>query len=317
MTAELNHDVDRFSKPSDLDVALAREAIEARLKEQGEPIDLQEVRTRIDERLANQTPSAERIEIYRRKRKEMLQQRTSYRVSRQLTLLLKDKKRLMSETFEQAGRHLGIAAEAPVGFELQLQAGDIRCSLSIEEGYTPRLDLRVATAERSEGNELFAALRQWIDGVKPTAGQRWWVKLQGLQWFVWFSWLIVTLFIEAAIASSSPYEEAAHKLLAHGLERADQLKALQILLALSSDYQPQGSAGLHLHAWFWVSLVAGLISCILLSIQPRVCIGLGKGETRVRRWRRWMSFVFFSIPSFVFLAIASFFANRLLGAMFH
>lgn len=91
----------------------------------------------------------------------------------------------------------------------------------------------------------------------------------------------------------------AHELLKHGVTAAQQNKAIELLLALDSDYDigaaPRGMTGRS-----WIILVCGAAVALAVSIPPKTTIGIGRGSAAVRRWRMWVRFVGVTVPTVIF-----------------
>lgn len=225
--------------------------------------------------------------------------------SRKLTVQLGGGKTLAAESFADAARHPEVVNAVPRGFRLTIDRPlGFRCDLSVEDR---RLRLSLYGTNAEEARSLFDTLRLWAEKTKAATLERLWVKATGfgVHWGLWF--IIVSAASEIIIhPSASPYKEQAHRLLSKGLLPNEQLKALELLLALESNYDPHP----YLPAWFSVVVLVGLLLCILLSVRPNVVLALGKGVSRVNLWRWWVRVVFVSVPLFLFSTVASVFIKR-------
>jgi len=93
------------------------------------------------------------------------------------------------------------------------------------------------------------------------------------------------------------YKAQGRELLRQGLTAANQQKAVEVLLAITTDY----SAPIEhrMGNWFWFFLIGGAAMCLIVGYPPRLVIGLGVGEDHIRRWRMWTRFVFIVVPGFI------------------
>ena len=168
------------------------------------------------------------------------------------------------------------------------------------------LSLRDLTTEAAP---LYGIFRSWMHRVEPPRWQRAWLELASTP-IIWAVFFIVVMFgVAASFGPEYPYKSEAHSLLAGGLATPDkQRRALELLLAISSDYQRTIS----IPKWFIVSVIAGFALCLVLSICPKVSIGIGKGARRVQMWRSWSKFAFVSVPTFLVSSIVSRLFDRFL-----
>src|ERR1700687_4999655 len=202
-------------------------------------------------------------------------------------ILLKGGKRLSGRTFKEASAHPEVVTSRVVGLGMELSnGGETRCSFSLGGPWTKNLRLSVSGANQQDRERLFIPLRNWVSDCQAQGWQRaWnWAASSGIQWFLWWAALGVSATI-LGWKGNSPYGDAAHKLLANGLDSKDLTKALELILALESDYRPTSSNEIPL--WFLLVTFGGLLVCIALSIHPHVEIGLGRGKARLRLWSLW------------------------------
>lgn len=283
------------------------------------------LQTSADARLANylddyiarhfESYQVEQREKIRAERRSDWQKSGSYEVKRELRVSLQDHKRLSASTFKEASRHPEIAASRIVELEMELGNGETRCSLSIGGRWNDNnLRLSVSGDNQQDRESLFFALRKWVSDCQAPGWQRaWnWTASHWTQWFIWWA-LVVSFFLKDLLVKSgdSPYVDAAHKLLAKGIDSKDITKALEFILALESGYgirsSPSGNPIL-----FLLVAVGGLLVCIALSIHPHFEVGLGKGRSRLRFWNWWTRCVAVSLPIFVLSTVAENFISEII-----
>jgi|SRR5882672_1404373 len=246
-------------------------------------------------------------EKLRTKAKELIEGRShlyktySSRLKRVISVYLKDGKRIEVDSFQEAARHPELLEEVPHKFDLRLECGEIDCSMSLTNSF---LSIRVSPENLPEARDLFVSVKQWTARVRPPKWLEVWKRVNGLQWLAWI--LIVCIIVLNATGpkdeAKKVYQNQAHQLLKDGLSPEEQLKATEISLALQSEYTPLGDNS-KTPGWFLFLLVGGLGICIISSIIPGAVLGIGKGQNRVRFWRKWIWFVFAAIPGFIFINI--------------
>lgn len=234
--------------------------------------------------------------------KKSLRLHHRYSESRELVIFFdKDKRKMKVEKFEDALRESTLMDEVPTRFEAKLECGEIRCEVGLSKYLTGNLDIRVSPEHISEARELFVSLLGWAKANRPPKWQRLWRTLNGFQWILWLA-VVWVGFVAISDSSKTPYKQEASALLQKGVSPENQLRAIEILLALQSDYSPPGQE-MKTPAWLKLLFFGGLITCIVTSIAPKTVLGIGKGEDKIRFWRWWIRFVFYLVPGFLFLNV--------------
>jgi hypothetical protein len=243
----------------------------------------------------------EEIKQKRDQIKKSLRDYHRYTESRELVMFFdKDKRKMKVEKFEDALRESTLMDEVPTRFEAKIECGEIRCDVGLSK-YLNTLDIRVSPEHLSEARELFVSLLGWAKANRPPKWQQLWRTFNGLQWILW----MVVLFISFGVVSDSAktaYKQEASALLQKGVSQENQLRAIEILLALQSDYSPPSREG-SVPGWLKLLFFGGLITCIATSFAPKTILGIGKGEDKIRFWRWWLRFVFYLVPAFLFLNV--------------
>lgn len=166
------------------------------------------------------------------------QQRIMYKLMREVNIQLADGKTISSKTFREAATHRESEYSRMVGFDMKLGNGETRRELSLHRLCASTLQLSVYGDDNQDRQDLFTALRQWVSDIQAPDWQRMWIGLTnfGVQWFIALIGLVIIRFVY--ITPSAPYVEAAHALVAKGLTPKDVTKAIEIILALQSRYNP-------------------------------------------------------------------------------
>jgi hypothetical protein len=235
-----------------------------------------------------------------------------------ISIEFSDDTKLSVKSFTEAMRHPHVMKEAPGGFEVSLRCKEVRCKVTLRENWGG-LSIEVSPEGSPIANDLFGALKDWAMRNRAPSWQRLWHRGQLLVVFLWGVWLSSVLIVPGVIyggASKTAYSAEAAKLLSKGLSSGDQLKATEIMLALASGYSP-APARATLPGWYWLLTIGGLALCLILSFPPNCVIGLGAGEARLRRWKVWLGFVFYSVPVFLFTTFIFPALVRLVRILFH
>ena len=90
----------------------------------------------------------------------------------------------------------------------------------------------------------------------------------------------------------------AQEILRDGLTQEELLQAVELLLISTAKWAPNFKHG-SVPAWYLIVLAGGLAVSIMLSIRPKVVIGIGRGQPILERWRLWLKFVGVALPAFI------------------
>ena len=167
--------------------------------------------------------------------------------------------------------------------------------------------MSVTGDDQRDREQLFIALRTWATDVQAPTWQRLWNRSVD-RGYVYFVVIIFVGFSLSALGAhsiasrpGSRYMKEAHALLDKGVSQGDISKAVEITLALQSNYNPDP---VEVPVWIlWLDLAAVLIA-VMLWIRPSLEIGLGKGKRRMGYWKLWTGFVAVSLPSFIAVTVA-------------
>ena len=225
-----------------------------------------------------------------------------YRCKRSVVVHFSATKSLQAETVREALSELVASDERPNGVTVGLTVGQLEASVSVGQGTfgSDRLRMRVSPETTSAARELFGSLRQWAETHQSPAWQRVWASVGGFLWYPWLIvlWLVVATLPDQERAAKAAAHQAADILLRDGITPNETPAAIELLLRLATGriIAPSTPA---LPRWFWVLLVVGFISTVVLHIRPKAVIGMGSGEAAIRRWRTWLRIVGVTIPSAV------------------
>lgn len=235
--------------------------------------------------------------ILKKDLRERIESRYGFGISKSLTILYSNDRRLEVESFVAANRESKCSTDTPTGFILVMRCADVSCSVQLP--YTPAsIRLHVAPDNLSESRELFTVIRGWIESKRPPLWQRIWTNWSGFHWLLLLFYLVVSLqvFSSAGEAGRSQYRKEAVQLLKDGLSDSEKTRALELILSLEARLVPDEYAA-PIPTWFWWSSVFAVVIGVLLSFAPKVILGLGEGQAVIKRWQTYAKFVFVSIPS--------------------
>jgi hypothetical protein len=221
---------------------------------------------------------------------------------RRLTVLLKGGRSLAASSFAEALRHGETATEKALGFYYNRRVGKIEATVNVEKDW-PRGDLSISVepATSQLARELFGALRNWAEDVQSQPWVRWWFVARNACRFLLLAWVVLGLLfglVPRTESAKSVYKERAHKLLEQGISQQNANDAIAALLAIESEY-PAESVRLYPEANYWKFYLSGASLLALLSICPRICLGMWAGKRSLFWWRIWVNLIWVTIPGSV------------------
>jgi len=221
--------------------------------------------------------------------------------STSLVLYFSNGGRLKAKSFQEAAAHAEISQNLATSFNLSVECGTISLRMTAEsDSFDTELTLDVSPSDVEASKNLFSALKRWLREIQAPRLQQWWCTIGHARFVPWTAF-VIALFIALGASLGNPdsnyYKEQARELVKQGISPANQQKALETLLALESDYIAPVSHGVG--HWFWFFFIGGTIVCLILSYPPKIVLGLGVGEDKIVRWRRWTRLVLVVVPGFI------------------
>jgi hypothetical protein len=229
-------------------------------------------------------------------------ERATNRRARAVALTLTSGHKLVVERFNEAARHPELAQRHATAFTLTFKRADISVELELSPGWKD-FSLKCTPDDREATRDVFGAIYNWSRKYAPARWQRWWSASPPLPLMLLMFYTVICSFILASAYSGTSKDalrSEAYRLLRSGITASNQTRAIELVLALTSDYplrvQPTGMTP---RAWFVV--VAGFIIFLALNIVPRSVIGIGlPGRRRFRFWTGWLRFAAFTFPAAIF-----------------
>jgi hypothetical protein len=225
---------------------------------------------------------------------------------RSVALYLSRGRAVQAESFSEAINQPVDEQEIPTGFRCYARTGQIEVTVVLGRWtFDNDLSIEVEPSEVELAKELFGAIRNWAGDVLAPKWQRYWVKARffvSVALLLWlFMGLLVPLTSREDVAKSARQAEA-RKLLASGINEGNERRALELLLAIESNYDPN-PASAPVGARYWAYFALGAILLAAGSISPKVCIGVWKGRRRLKIWRTWVTTVSITVPALIFTSV--------------
>lgn len=223
-----------------------------------------------------------------------------------LKIRLSPTKQIEIESFADALKENSLIEETPYGFTLEMYSQSENISLEVGE-WNNKLKLRVSPESSDLSRTQFMNFRDWILKYQPPKWQQLWQNLDGLQWLLFF-----TLFIFASLALSvqidsglkSYTKHEAKELLKDGLQPDESLKALELILSREVSYNQAVQLNKSIPKWYIFLVITSFVMTIILSYPPENRLGIGKGITSIKLWRKYIRLISYTIPITIFTIIA-------------
>jgi hypothetical protein len=238
--------------------------------------------------------------------------RNLMRSRKELTIFLSKDRACRSSGFKESMSNINFQDDVAKGFEYVATTRTATVTVRLpkkpeKEGNEEKWFLAIdVTPERPEtGHEIFMDLRNWADSVKSPLLYQW--MLFAPRFLYQFTLGILLLVVLANALNPAPtaadykatLKQEARDLLRNGINQQNQTKALELVLALESDYIPPGTKAQKRRwpsGWYLIAIyVFGF-----LSFTPSICVGVWAGKGRLRLWKRWLQFNTYTIPVLLF-----------------
>lgn len=228
-------------------------------------------------------------------------ERLDWKRQRELTIELGNKKTATAQTFRQLLDEPNLRQESANGFTLKIQRGDVSCNVSVPSRWNQKLVVSVEPQGVHESKQLALALERWaLEHQAPLWQQLWRSISVGLVWYVGLAIiLVVSWFILVSNTSRAHLRESARQLIEDGLTDDETAEGVELLLRSELLRETQAASPLQVPWWYRVLVWLGIPAMIIASIRPNVVLGIGRGATHIRNWRRWLKFVGVTIPGLI------------------
>lgn len=223
--------------------------------------------------------------------------RPRFRVERHVEIKLDEHRSVRAKSFADAKTHPEVLNTDPRGFEACVKGFETRVVISASElGLS--LDLSPNVGPMAE--RIFGIAMSWITDNRPSRLREKWAMLGGLQWVLLFFFLVllgaVTFTTVNTESGLDALQAEAETLLVDGVTEEEEVRALEILLAITSSSYEKATSEIHISPLFYLFSALGLFVAVLLSFAPRTALSLGRGEARIRRSLRIERILFYTLP---------------------
>lgn len=226
------------------------------------------------------------------------------RETRSATIYLKGGKEVQAARFSEViSQPLG-DEETPVGLASMLAIGRVTARVRLNDRqWQSALLIEVEPNDLEVAQTLFGTLNNWASGVQAGKWAQKWLSLRpivgaGLVFWLFVAFIFVPL-MSWQLGGQRGSRIEARKLLSKGLSHDDELRAIELILAIESRYDVTAGQAPVITPRYWAyATLCALILAIVL-ICPSVCIGVWKGKQDIRRWRIWIKSVTVTVPLLV------------------
>jgi hypothetical protein len=252
--------------------------------------------------------------------------------ARTITFLLRHDKELQTSSFREAIVNPAAANEIALGLKYEVKLRETTALMTLQKntektiihfgGWSNddemQLNITVEPRTSSLSQEIFVVMKDWAADVQRSLWQKAIFKLKApaaVVGAIWALIFVLGLFFPSAPNFKEQYKQDARKLLAEGVNPANQQKAIELLLALQADYSTPVSSSSVKPERSPKSIVENSIVLFWLSaiaFFPEFCLGIWRGKQRLRLWRSWLPFVFITVPT---LILTRYFVPQAFGAV--
>jgi hypothetical protein len=242
----------------------------------------------------------ERAATYEAERKQELLSRYDFQEARSVSLYLTKGREIQAHRFSEAVSQPVGDEEMALGFSSHVGVGVVKAKVQLR-GSSEEISIDVEPKNVEVAQEMFGALSNWASDIEAPKWQQKWLEFKlvpvGLLCFViFFGFIAVPLINYVVGGGESASIVEAHKLLASGINSSNEQRAITLLLAIASHYDP-GVPASSLGATYWGYLLLACVILLIGSSCPGVSIGLWKGKRRLKARRWWIRTVTVAIPA--------------------
>lgn len=233
--------------------------------------------------------------------KQELANSSKYRESRVVSIYLTKGREIIATNFSEAMDQPVGEDELPVGFSAHMRVGEITARVSAVGHWHKEMTVQVDPNDNEVAQSLFGALSNWASGIEAPKWQQKWLENKWIASGLLLIWLVAGgMFIPFGnwneAGKNAAKEEAKKLLAAGGINTDNEHRAIELLLAIQSDYRPPSISTPPLGLKYWSYLFLGALILLAVTIYPDLCIGLWKGKHRLHHWRLWMRTLTLAVP---------------------
>ncbi len=221
-----------------------------------------------------------------------------------LKVFLPKERELKTSSFKEAMSHVGSQDEIAAGFRYELKTKSNYASVQLvpltkderdKDEVGPQLAIRVSPQGSPASQEIMGLLKAWFADVQPARWKRWLLSFRSAARGIA---VLVVILGSLILFSTTPapgdyketYKQQARELLKNGINPQNQAKAMELILALESDFIPPGATAKHSPRSFVLFFVIVFLLAVI-SVTPSMCLGIWKGKQRLPMWDLWFKVV--------------------------
>jgi hypothetical protein len=242
----------------------------------------------------------DQVASYEAKCKRELLSTYRFGETRSFSLYLTRGREIQAHRFSEAASQPVGDQETALGFSSYLKVGEVEAKIRLRSSRSEGISIDVEPNHVEVAQELFGALSNWASDIEAPKWQQRWLEFKELAVVVLslvliFGFILVPLLNWGGAGKSASTAEA-RKLLASGINSSNEQRAITLLLAIASDYDP-GVPAPSLGTRYWGYLLLSFVVLLIGSSCPSVSIGLWKGKRRLKARRWWIRTVAVAIPT--------------------
>ena len=232
------------------------------------------------------------------------------RREKKFQLNFKNGSRLTDESIKGLLKDRATLDHKPEKFYANIEYGyNNRFKFEISNIYGGQLNYDLICSDLSVKDEMQYEMDRWLERKTPAKFLKFWTDLGpiiGMFLFAILVFLSLFTFTKSYYSYKEILIDKSHKILGKGIDSINRDKAIELLLMIETNYEPEGFVAKEKpkSPIFVRLLVLGLFLFVVSIIRPRTTIGLGKRKLTYNFYKYWIKFVTITLP--VALIIAPF-----------
>jgi hypothetical protein len=216
-------------------------------------------------------------------------------------------KQATGESFQEIVHNPAITNEVPTGFAFRLNQHATNFEAVISVNKDGWMKVEASPNGDADAQRMYMKLLDWAKSVRPSIWYR--LILPILSLIACFGLLFFVLITLAQIVPSTEnttshqqYIHDAHKLLDSGITPQNEPQAIQLLLALETNYQGTVNIPYAGHLFIVTPWTIALLFVALFLLRPPIIIGVGAAESKLMIWKYVLN-ASWSIPLWILGAV--------------
>jgi len=228
---------------------------------------------------------------------------------RRMTVYMNGGRSADGTTFEDLSTIPGLSNEVPRGFQLWAEVANSAVEMSLKfDWLNDDLTFSVKSKDKSFSDEVFGRLENWVAEVKSSRWLQFWFRAKALGgptgYLLLLIYLILVPLAAASVNTVGPLHREAWQIVQHGVDDSNEKRAIQLILALQTDYGPTPVPNFP-SGRFWAYFSLGALFIFGFNFSPKGAVGLWRGRQQIETQRVWIRFVSITAPLAIFSALVS------------